>query len=159
MGLKAVLSGGLCHFGDLVKAYIYVDGFNLYNRALRGKSGVKWLNLRSLSERLLKNDEVVCIKYFTARVTGRQNPDAPRRQQTYLNALAFLKELKVYYGKFKNRTKRRPLVTPISGHSLFQEFHDTEEKGSDVNLASHLVVRAREHNPPDLQTSDFLGSD
>ena len=34
------------------------------------------------------------------------------------------------------------MITAIPGHPRIQEFHDTEEKGSDVNLASHLVYDA-----------------
>jgi uncharacterized LabA/DUF88 family protein len=119
-----------------MKAFIYVDGFNLYYRALR-KTPHKWLNLRELSKRLLDpKDTVDCVRYFTARVSARSgDPDAPRRQQIYLNALGTVPEIKVHYGRFLPKTKWRPLVS--TGQMV--EVHDTEEKGSDVNLATHLL--------------------
>ena len=36
-----------------MRAYIYVDGFNLFYRALKGTPH-KWLNLAALAKRLLK---------------------------------------------------------------------------------------------------------
>lgn len=120
-------------------AYIYVDGFNLYYRALKDRPSVRWLDLHALAQRLLPNDSIECVKYFTARVSGRLDPDAPRRQTIYLNALKSVSSVKIYFGNFKHRRKRRPLVTPIPKYPRVQEFHDMEEKGSDVNLASHLV--------------------
>ena len=35
-----------------VKTFVYVDGFNLYYRALRG-TRYKWLNLKTLADDLL----------------------------------------------------------------------------------------------------------
>ena len=70
-----------------LRTCVYVDGFNLYYRALRGTS-YKWLNLHLLCEQLLSPDNrIVQIRYFTAPVTGKQDPDAPIRQQQYLRAL------------------------------------------------------------------------
>lgn len=120
-----------------MKIYVYVDGFNLYYRALR-KTPFKWLDLNSLSEKLLNpGDTIDLIRYFTARVSARAgDADAPRRQQIYFNALGCLPNIKIHYGKFLAKTKIRPLV---SDPKKFVEVHDTEEKGSDVNLAVHLV--------------------
>lgn len=119
------------------RAYVYVDGFNLYYRALR-RSSHKWLDINALANRLLRpEDNVERIRYFTARVSSRSgDPDAPRRQQLYLSALSTLPNVEVHYGRFLAKTKRRPLV---SNPTQYVEVHDTEEKGSDVNLASHLL--------------------
>jgi hypothetical protein len=67
-----------------LKTYVYVDGFNLYYGALR-KTPYKWLDLAKFCQRLLPNDNVAEIKYFTAQVSGdRRRPDSPIRQQLYL---------------------------------------------------------------------------
>jgi hypothetical protein len=120
-----------------MRVYVYVDGFNLYYRALR-KTPHKWLNLLALSQQLLDpDDSVEAIRYFTARVSSRSgDPDAPRRQQLYLSALSSIPILTCHYGRFLPKTKFRPLV---SAPTTFVEIHDTEEKGSDVALASHLL--------------------
>lgn len=39
-----------------MRAYVYVDGFNLYYRALRGTT-YKWLNIRALAESLLSPED------------------------------------------------------------------------------------------------------
>ena len=120
-----------------MRAYVYVDGFNMYYRALKG-GPYKWLNLHEVAQCLLNpEDKVKCIRYFTARVSPRAgDPDAPRRQQILFNALKTLPTLKIHYGSFLPKIKRRPLV---SNPKQFVDVHDTEEKGSDVNLATHLV--------------------
>lgn len=120
-----------------MRVNVYVDGFNLYFRALKN-SPHKWLDLNILSQRLLNpEDDVLMVRYFTARVSPRAgDPDAPRRQQIYLSALNTLPNLKLHYGRFLSKTKKRPLV---SNPREFVEIHDTEEKGSDVNLAAHLI--------------------
>jgi len=122
-----------------MRVYVYVDGFNLYYRALKN-TPYKWINLDVLAQRLLskKEDRVEKIRYFTARVSPRAGDiDAPRRQQILLSALGSLPNLDIHYGRFLSKTKRRPLVG--SHPPQFVEVHDTEEKGSDVNLAAHLL--------------------
>ena len=116
-----------------MRAYVYVDGFNLYYRALKD-TPYKWVNLSRLAARVLDAaDTVEMVRYFTARVSARAgDPDASRRQQLYLSALGTDPCVSIQYGKFLSKTKRRPLVTT----GQFVEVHDTEEKGSDVNLAT-----------------------
>jgi uncharacterized LabA/DUF88 family protein len=116
---------------------VYVDGFNLYYRALKNTPH-KWLNLAALAQGLLNpGDTVQLVRLFTARVSPRAgDPDAPRRQQIYFDALQTLPNIVFHYGRFLPKTKRRPLV---SNPHKFVEIHDTEEKGSDVNLAVHLL--------------------
>jgi len=103
---------------------------------LKGTSH-KWINLLELSRRVLDPaDTVDAVRYFTARVSARSgDQDAPRRQQIFLNALGTVPEIKFHYGRFLPKTKKRPLVST----GKFVEVHDTEEKGSDVNLATHLL--------------------
>ena len=46
----------------------------------------------------------------------------------------------VYYGTFRSGVKRRPLVQPAPGLPPYVLIRDSEEKGSDVNLATRLLV-------------------
>jgi hypothetical protein len=48
------------------RTIIYIDGFNLYYGAVKGTPH-KWLNLQRYFEMIRQNDDVVAIKYFTAR--------------------------------------------------------------------------------------------
>ena len=65
----------------------YIDGFNLYHGLRESKlRRYYWLNLRALAENLLrKYQELVCTKYFTARISGAWAGDPPDRAK-YLNA-------------------------------------------------------------------------
>ena len=118
---------------------IYVDGFNLYYRALK-KTPYKWLDLKSLFEKLLSSEnEIQSINYFTAIVSGKKDPQQPIRQKVYINALEkHTPEVKVHYGQFLSHPARAPLVKPM-GKNRFANIIKTEEKGSDVNLAVHFL--------------------
>lgn len=120
-----------------MKAFVYVDGFNLYYRGLR-HTPHKWLDIQQLAQEFLEPvDTVEKIRYFTADVSPRSGDlGAPLRQQAYLRALKTLPQLSIHKGRFLPKTKTRPLV---SDPTTYVEVHDTEEKGSDVNLASHLL--------------------
>lgn len=168
-----------------------MDGFNFYYGALKG-TPYRWLNLVELAKQLVPQSFTIeKLKYFTARVSGAEDPDAPRRQQAYLSALHTLPEVQVIYGSFLAKTIWRPVVNlPVAGatispitqsipaasytvsggtlkapaqlnvgvypvrgsrrrrrrgplgpptNALIAEVHAMEEKGSDVNLASHLL--------------------
>lgn len=120
-----------------MRVFVYVDGFNLYYRALKGTPH-RWLNLDLLAKRLVRpGDTIDRVRYFTARVKARAgDPDAPRRQQIYLSALGTVPNIEFHFGNFLTKTKMRPLAHVPT---RFVEVLDTEEKGSDVNLAVHLV--------------------
>ena len=45
-----------------------------------------------------------------------------------------------YYGAFRSGIKRRPLAEPVPGLPTHVLVRDSEEKGSDVNLATRLLV-------------------
>jgi uncharacterized LabA/DUF88 family protein len=131
-----------------VKAHVYVDGFNLYYSALRRRfPDCKWLDVRALAETLFPQDEILDIRYFSARVTARpENPREATRQQMYLRALT-ARGVDVHLGQFRSGGRWMRRVTPCpqgdgcpSGENV-QVIH-TEEKGSDVNLASHLLLDA-----------------
>jgi hypothetical protein len=47
--------------------------------------------------------------------------------------------LTIHHGRFLTKTKWRPRVGPGGAAGEPVQVHDTEEKGSDVNLAAHLI--------------------
>ena len=119
---------------------LYIDGFNLYYRAVRG-TPFKWLDFHKLAETLFPDDTISKICYFTALVNPRPNdPNQLRRQLVYLRALATLPNFEVYYGTFRSGVQLRPLAEPVSGLPPYVEVRNSEEKGSDVNLATRLLV-------------------
>ncbi len=119
---------------------VYIDGFNLYYRALKDTT-FRWLDLRKLAETLFPQDNIHRVCYFTARLDARPgNPNQPRRQLIYLRALATLPDFEAYYGTFRTGVKRRPLAEPLPGLPTHVLVRDSEEKGSDVNLATRLLV-------------------
>ncbi len=123
-----------------MRTNIYIDGFNLYYRALKD-TPFRWLDLRKLSETLFPQDTINRVCYFTARLDTRpSNPGQPRRQLVYLRALATLPNLDIHYGSFRSGVKRRPLAEPVPGLPTHVLVMDSEEKGSDVNLATRLLV-------------------
>jgi len=123
-----------------LRTFVYVDGLNLYYKALKG-TPFRWLNLKELVRRILKPDcQILKIKYFTALVLPTDTDrDKHIRQQTFIRALeALIPEMQVYYGRFLESRKWLPLVNPV-GAARFAEVIRMEEKGSDVNLGVHLV--------------------
>lgn len=80
------------------------------------------------------------IKYFTAHIQARpDDPDQPARQQMYLRALRTLPNLEIIPGHFLTNAVSMRLVQPPAVGSAFVRVIKTEEKGSDVNLAAHLL--------------------
>jgi hypothetical protein len=119
---------------------IYVDGFNLYYGCLKGTPH-KWLNILKMCQLLLPRHNISQIKYFTALVSARPNePDHPMRQQTYLRALRTLPNLSITYGQFLSHPVRMRLANPPAEGPATVQVIKTEEKGSDVNLATALLV-------------------
>jgi hypothetical protein len=122
-------------------ANIYVDGLNLYYGCLKG-TAYKWLDLNALFETLLPNHDIKRIRYFTARISARpDNPGTAQRQDAYIRALRTLPNVSIFLGKFLVSTQRMPLANPKPG-SKTVEVIKTEEKGSDVNIATYLLIDA-----------------
>ncbi len=128
-----------------MRTNVYVDGFNLYYGRLK-KSAYKWLDLRSLIAKVLPQNQINTIKYFTALVDSEpSDPDKTQRQLTYIRALKAT-QVEVIQGKFLSSEVMMPLVSPPSGGPRLVKVHKREEKGSDVNLATHLLLDAfRQH--------------
>lgn len=121
----------------MANVYVYIDGFNLYYGAVKD-SPFRWLNLEALCSRMLPADNVVLIKYFTAIVSARpHDPQQPARQQAYLRALRTLPKVQTIFGHFLTHSVRMCLTGIIPPKKVYVD--KTEEKGSDVNIAAHMV--------------------
>ena len=123
-----------------MRTQVYVDGFNLYYGALKGGTW-KWLDLVELFRKVLApQHDILAVKYFTARVSPTTaDPSKQQRQETYLRALQTHRpEVSVHFGHFLTHEVRAPLAQPTGGRRFAQVVR-TEEKGSDVNLAVHLL--------------------
>lgn len=139
-----------------MRTIVYVDGFNLYYRLLQKRPGLKWLDLRTLAAGLLNAANVVTgVRYYTAHISGRADPAAPARQQVYLNALRTLPGVTIHFGAFLTSAKFAGIVHPPNFRprtTLPPPWPDVvkvvkvEEKGSDVNLACHLLLDAFQDN-------------
>lgn len=119
------------------KTIVYIDGFNLYYGCLR-RTPYKWLDLGALCRHLLPHDDIAAINYYTALVSARPgNPSAPRDQQVYLRALRTVPNLTITLGHFLTHSVQMALSDVVPPQRVWVD--KTEEKGSDVNLATHLV--------------------
>ena len=122
-----------------MKTIVYMDGFNLYYGAVKG-TPYKWLNVMTLCRLLLPKNQIAQIKYFTAPVTARPNdPDQANRQQLFFRALQTIPELEIIFGHFLSHEVMMPLAHPAPGGPKYVRVIKTEEKGSDVNIAAHMV--------------------
>ena len=140
----------------------------------RGRAGWRWLDLRGLSESLAQRwtgASVACIVYCTARISGADNPSGAADQDVYLKALRATNSVdEIEYGSYVSRVKQAPLATadskgrPVLTRStppvLIKDAADAnvrdvvfmvsharrEEKGSDVNVAAHLLLDVLQQN-------------
>ena len=122
---------------NMAHTFVYIDGFNLYYGAVKD-SPYRWLDLNALCQRMLPNDTIATIKYFTAIVSARpHDPQQPVRQQMYLRALRTIPHLKIIFGHFLTHSARMVLTGTNPPQKVWVD--RTEEKGSDVNIAAHLL--------------------
>lgn len=125
---------------SLPRTNVYIDGFNLYYGALK-KTAYKWLDVSKLCSLLLPRQDIRRIRYYTAIIKARpHDPGAPTRQQFFLRALRTLPNLSLHLGQFRSHAVRMPLAHSRSSPPPTAVVIKTEEKGSDVNLASHLLL-------------------
>jgi hypothetical protein len=121
---------------------VYIDGLNLFYGCLKG-TPYKWLDLDAFARRLLPSDEIKRIRYFTTKINERpNNPGAAQRQETYLRALNTMPHMTIHFGHFLTSTVRMPLAQPQASGPRTVNVIKTEEKGSDVNLATYLLIDA-----------------
>jgi len=133
-----------------------------------GSPGWRWLDVRTLIASRIPaawtGAHVDRVVYCTARVSGVNDPSSPLDQDRYLRALQLSGSVDhIEYGNFVTRVRTSPLATagrrgrPIlttstwpgmiqdasgndvpDGRFLVSHQH-REEKGSDVNVATHLL--------------------
>ena len=140
-----------------LRTNVYVDGFNLYYGALR-KIPYRWLDLRELCRCILGSGHALRrIRYFTADVKPTSDDlEKNVRQQLYQRALRTLPETEIHKGRFVQRPRWMPLARPMPGILERILVDRVEEKGSDVNLATHLVLDAAQR---DFQAAYVLSND
>lgn len=128
-------------------AVVYIDGFNLYNGAVKG-TPFKWLDLEALCTRLLPGRNIVKIRYFTAKIHAfPHDPNAPTRQDIYLRAVRILPLVSVHEGWFAKRPSLLPQypfaysnpTNPTRPPQAVQVLR-MEEKWTDVQIATLLMV-------------------
>jgi len=115
----------------------YIDGFNLYfGLKTKGWKSLYWLDVHALSGNLLKSGQTLtAVKYFTSRVSATPaDPDQPRRQNTFLEALATLPVTTLFFGHY--------LSKPIQCQRCGNQWQKNDEKMTDVNIATELLVDA-----------------
>jgi hypothetical protein len=124
----------------VMRTRIDVDAFNLYYGALRG-TRFKWLDLDALCRNLLKPaNRIEHIHDCTARVSARDGDHGqPQRQELYFRALRTIPHLTITLGHFLSNDVRMATVSPSGAIGGTVQVRKTEEKGSDVNLATLLV--------------------
>ena len=116
------------------RVIVYVDGMNLYH-GIRSKGWNRylWLDVVRLSKRLLRSGQnLVCVKYFTARfVDEARSSGMKARQCTHLEAIGGDPILQIIEGEFQPRPVRCRICGNVS-----QKY---EEKLTDVNIAVELM--------------------
>ena len=116
------------------RVIVYIDGFNLYF-GLRDKGWKKyyWLDFNKLALSLLRGDQVlVRTKYFTSKITSP--PDKRKRQEAFLSAVNTLPNFEMHFGRYQTFEQS----CRVCGHKHL----DSNEKRTDVNIATHLLVDA-----------------
>jgi uncharacterized LabA/DUF88 family protein len=123
---------------------VYVDGFNLYYGALKPDPAVRWLDLSALAQ-ALRPGALTSVRYFTARVQAKPDPGSRARQRLYLKLLEQAPDITIHYGTFTTNPTWKPLVNPPAAGNPTVYVWKTEEKGSDVNLATFLLLDGMDH--------------
>ena len=145
---------------------LYYGGRYLFGR---GVAGWRWLDMRAVFTSVAARHGwspgvPLRVVYCTARVSGAESQAAQQRQDTYLRALEKSGSVShIEYGQFQRNIKFAPLgvkdqrgrpvlvtsklpvlVQDASGSDMrdarfIVSILNTTEKGSDVNVASHLL--------------------
>lgn len=122
-----------------MRVYAYIDAFNFYYGLTR-QTPYRWCNLARLCEQVLPDEHFETIKLFTAYSKGFPgNQQAPQRQKTYFRALATLDNVEMITSKFSPSEKFFPLADKLPQIQKVKVCF-SKEKGSDVKLASHLLL-------------------
>lgn len=114
------------------RAIVYIDGFNFYYGAIKGTPH-KWLDLQDFCTKLLNQDDLILVRYFTSLCDGERLT----RQLAFINALSTLPKVKICFGKFKTKdVKCLHRGCKFPGDRTFQT---VEEKRTDVAIGIHML--------------------
>lgn len=128
--------------GPARSANVYVDGFNLWHGCLAGTE-FQWLDIGAFCRRLLPANPINRIRYFTSRVAARRGaPHGPEQQNAYLRALRTVPGLKIHEGSFQSLRASLPLADSDPDDPVIVDVIKTQEKRSDVNLATYMLLDA-----------------
>jgi NYN domain len=144
---------GRAHFGSGVAGWRWLDLRALASTLVGEQAGL-WTQAR-----------VMQVTYCTARVSARDNASGSRDQDVYLKALISSGSVDlIEYGYYASKVKVRPMAIPDrkdrpklvhpggpvkvktggmldDPNAIFMvSIADREEKGSDVNVATHLLI-------------------
>lgn len=113
---------------------------------------MKWLNLQHYCRLMFPEYQINRIRYFTAQVKSvhpalDQGQDV--RQQIYFRALQTLAPVvTIHEGFYTTQRKARHVADPLTDYAVpaiplrMETVLIPEEKGSDVNLATYLLLDA-----------------
>jgi uncharacterized LabA/DUF88 family protein len=150
--------------------YIYIDALNFYYGAVKGTPH-KWVDFDALGRALVPRDHIGRIKYFTANVKPLSPGDRTHeRQNAFLRAVAVNPIIEIARGHFRSDVRLRalaerkhlpedlfvPALEPAADlaemlanaqarrtkPATMARVVIPEEKGSDVNLGTHLLYDA-----------------
>ena len=116
----------------------YIDGFNFYF-GLRAKGWRRyyWLDLAAMTQSFLKpHQQFEHCHYFTARIRKTSASQDAARQTLWLDALETRPDISCHFGHY--------LPKPQTCRSCGATWTSHEEKMTDVNIASQLLVDAYE---------------
>lgn len=149
-GKLSRLRAALAHLWTVMATNFYIDGFNLYYGAVKTRwPQFKWLDIGAFCSALLPTHTINRIRYFTALVIPPpEDPQMRIRQDIYLRALRTVPNLHVHdEGWFilkEDLHRQFPLAypknRPVGSSPQSVHVQLPEEKGSDVNLASYLLL-------------------
>ena len=106
---------------------IYIDGSNFYfsiKKAFKCK-----IDIEKFCKKLVSNDNLIKINYYTAPVNRITNPKEYIEQQKFFNVLKKIDKFEIIFGRLEKR-KRKGIVYYV-------------EKATDINLALDLVLGAQ----------------
>jgi len=124
---------------------IYIDGFNFYYGLKQGWKKYYWLDIYRLFHQFEKKDqEIVCIKYFTARPLDQYKRS---RQKKLFDVNSDNSCFELIYGKYtKKKTTCYTCKKDLICQNCATKFKNWEEKRTDVNISIHLLGDVFEQN-------------
>lgn len=109
------------------KIIIYIDGNNLYFSVK--KTFQCKVDIEKFCMKLIGDNELIKINYYTAPVEQFSNPKMYAEQQSFFEKIKEIKKLSIIFGRLEKRKRDKDIYYV--------------EKASDVNLALDLALDAQ----------------